>query len=239
MPGGYLGKSVAPRVLTGSDIATNSVAGSNLAIGSVPGFSSVTSGTTALGVTHVGLIKVDATGGNVILNLPAANLQTNPVLRYMFRRTDSTANSVTINRAGSDTIKFGVTSVTSFTLATNGDGLILMADGTSAWYGDGVAALTYSPEFAYSHGPAGYQKLPSGLIIQWGLVATGGAADSTASFTLTYPTACYSVTATPGVSNNLTVNIQSVTTSGFNYYRRVGQTAAAETSQFYWMAIGK
>lgn len=236
---GYLGKPVATRVLTGTDIASATVGSANLAPGVYDSFTSVTAGTTGLTVTNLGLVKVDATAGNVIINLPLANVQAAPVIKYEFKRIDSSANTVTINRSGSDVLRLGSSSVTSITMATNGDSLVLMSDGVSSWFGDSAGSLAYTPEFATSGTTTGYQKLPSGVIIQWGLVATGAPADSTATFPLQFPTACYSVVATPGVSNNLTVNIQTVTTTGFNYYRRVGATGATDTSQFYWIALGK
>jgi hypothetical protein len=69
----------------------------------------VTTGTTALSTTHH-VIRADASSGNVTLNLPAI-AASNRGVWYRIKRIDSTANTVTINRAGSDTID-GTTSLT-------------------------------------------------------------------------------------------------------------------------------
>lgn len=62
----------------------------------------VASGTTALTIAQAGIILVDASAGNVQLNLPAA--ATLAMLRYRVIRTDSSAYGVTISRTGADTI---------------------------------------------------------------------------------------------------------------------------------------
>lgn len=64
----------------------------------------------ALTVDHAGMVLVDATAGNVVINLPAANVLAG--LTYEFRRVDTTANTVTVNRAGANTIDEGGTSFT-------------------------------------------------------------------------------------------------------------------------------
>lgn len=236
---GHIGKQLPSRIVTGSDIAAQTVGGSNLALGTYEAFTSVTSGTSGLGVSSKGLVKIDASGGAVILNLPAANLVTSPVLIYRLIRVDSSANSVTINRAGSDTIKFGTSSVTSFTLSSSGGEITLMSDGASAWYASGAASLYSTPEFAASGTTSGYQKLPGGLIMQWGTIASGGSQDGSTTFPLQFPTACYVVVPSPTASSNLTINVDTISTTGFNYYRRVANTAGTSTAQANWIAFGR
>lgn len=85
---------------------------------------SLISSNTTLGPQHAGLVLVDATSGNVTITLPAASDLA--ALAYEFRRTDTSANTVTIQRAGSDTIE-GATTVRLV------QRLRLRADGVSAW----------------------------------------------------------------------------------------------------------
>ena len=60
--------------------------------------------------------------------------------------------------------------ITSLTLGP-GDNVILISNGVNAWaVVGGSAALKYSSLFGSSLAANGYQKLPSGLIIQWGIV---------------------------------------------------------------------
>jgi len=81
-----------------------------------------------LTIADCGLILVDATAGNVVINLPAANaLAAAP---FTFIRIDATANTVTINRAGTDTINGGV----NYQLQQQYESVTIQADGVSAWF---------------------------------------------------------------------------------------------------------
>lgn len=84
----------------------------------------------------------------------------------------------------------------------------------------------------------GFQKLPGGVIIQWGSVNY-----STGSTSVTFPTAfssaCYSVTITGfasgdtgGVSSTIVLSA-APTTTGFT-----ASTATGDQTRFYWIAIG-
>ena len=91
------------------------------------GLSSVVAGNTTLTQANAGLLLIDATAGNVTLNLPAASAAVGAV--FQFKRLDASANTVTVNRAGSDTIDGS----TSFTLNSQFDYQEIRGDGTSAW----------------------------------------------------------------------------------------------------------
>lgn len=98
----------------------------------------ITSGTTALTYADHGILLVDATGGNVTINLPAATT----LATYRFRRIDASSNTVTINRNGSDTIE----SATSVTLVGSNAYRELIADGTSKWYASAIQEQgTFTP----------------------------------------------------------------------------------------------
>lgn len=76
-------------------------------------------------------ITVDATGGNVTLTLPAASTAFgNAVgIQYVIKRIDNSGNTITIQRAGSDTIDGG----TSVTLTTQWEVKELQGTSTSTW----------------------------------------------------------------------------------------------------------
>lgn len=71
----------------------------------------------ALTADNAGLVIMDATAGNIVANLPAVNVIA-AKLEFCFVRSDATANTVTVNRAGADTFVGGAT---SFTLTGRGD----------------------------------------------------------------------------------------------------------------------
>lgn len=83
---------------------------------------SKTAGYTAVNGDYV---LCNATGGGFTITLPAAAANT----FIGIKKTDSSANLITITRAGSDTI--GATAATSITLALQDESVILMASGTN------------------------------------------------------------------------------------------------------------
>ena len=88
----------------------------------------------------------------------------------------------------------------------------------------------FADEFAASKVASGYQKLPSGLIIQWGNAAatTGGTA---VSFPIAFPNGF--LAAGVGIASVSSYPaFQNPTLSGFTFYCSTG------TSSHYWIAIG-
>ena len=99
--------------------------------------------------------------------------------------------NITISRQGSDVIQAGNTSVTSFTLGA-GDTLVLAAGQAGSWtVRGGSAHLSHSPLFGVAKNASGYQKLPGGLILQWGqgLFDAQPGNVKTPSLPIAYPTA--------------------------------------------------
>lgn len=98
----------------------------------------------------------------------------------------------------------------------------------------GAITLSSLTAFAKSLGTSGYQKLPGGLIIQWGSNSAGGNGAASVSFPISFPTACVNVQVTGGYSgtNGNSTGAYSVSTTGFTYtYHYSGTTD-------YWLALG-
>lgn len=115
--------------------------------------------------------------------------------------------------------------------------------------GLGLTYPTLSNGFGVSIGSSGWQKLPSGLILQWGSYgATTGAlvsgvsenASISVTFPLTFPNACYSVAATPqdvsGAALQELTAVNAITTSGFGALLSCKQASSAMTAKY--IAIG-
>lgn len=66
--------------------------------------------TATLTTTQCGWLEVDCTSGNVVLTLPTSGTTTDEA-EYRIRRIDSTSNSLTVQRGGSDTVEGGTTAV--------------------------------------------------------------------------------------------------------------------------------
>ena len=74
---------------------------------------------------------------------------------------------------------------------------------------DIITALKLKQSFTSLHGDTGWERLPDGLIIQWGLAATG----ATTPFPIAFPTACYQVAVSYSSSSGggMTFANQSIT----------------------------
>lgn len=94
--------------------------------------------------------------------------------------------------------------------------------------------------FLKSHASSGYQKLPSGLYIQWG--ASGSVATGTTSslvFTKAFPNSCLQVLV--GVTGNTAVSTAATGHYGSGNYSATGFDLYNRTSQNYtfnYMAVG-
>ncbi|MBX6386334.1 MAG: hypothetical protein IRZ07_25735 [Microbispora sp.] len=141
------------------------------------------SASTVLTADDAGLVRVDASAGNVVLTLPAVNAANGRPLQFRIARVDGAAgNTVTVQPAGADNL-------TSFTLAP-GERVTLSSDGMATWYQTGAGP------FSRSLGATGWQKLPSGLIVQWGTGASVTGAGDVVTFPLAFPTAARAVVIT-------------------------------------------
>lgn len=108
---------------------------------------------------------------------------------------------------------------------------------TTWWVSLSTAELKYNADFAFSLGASGYQKLPSGLILQWG-TWTGSATPGNpvaVTFPLAFPTACDIVlpTAINASTTNSAAWYDTPATTGFN-----GRCAVASLANRY-IAIGR
>lgn len=91
------------------------------------GLSFVSAGAAVLTQANAGLVLIDASAGNVTLTAPAASAAIGALFQY--KRVDATANLVTIQRAGTDTID----GQTSLSLVGQYDYAEMRSDGVSAW----------------------------------------------------------------------------------------------------------
>ena len=85
--------------------------------------------TATLTMTQCGLVLVDATAGNVVLTLTASGTATDDAI-YLFRRIDASANTVTIQRNGADTVEGAATAIN---LVSNGIIGLQMPAGATNW----------------------------------------------------------------------------------------------------------
>lgn len=108
--------------------------------------------------------------------------------------------------------------------------IITFVNNQTLWY---VISCGFgSDSFTVSKGVNGYQRLPSGLIIQWGTNGTS-TTGVTSAFPISFPAACLSMVATnDNPSSNFSIATQILSTSQFTL------TSANLTPAARWIAIG-
>lgn len=204
-----------------------------------------------LTVSAAGALANASVGGNVKL-AGATYTSTLPLAsavpaggRINFHVTATGA--VTLARAGADTLSPPVGAAVTLLALAAGDTLELTSNGVSAWViTGGSLALAYASGFGSSAAASGYQRLPNGLIIQWGALTNTGATD-TVTFPIAFPNSVWSVVA--GQSNGagqmpLSV-VTAITLSNFTLKSYVGapgavmNAAAAGQNSCYYFAVGK
>lgn len=172
--------------------------------------------------------------------MPAAQTLTLPAVATMpigagYWFENLSANSVTIKANASEQIQLGLTAPNSFVLYPGET--IFVHSQTTQW---DVFGATAAQVFNSSLGANGYQKLPSGLIVQWGVATSSGTADTAVSFPISFPTGVKSVTATPSsaAANSRCVSVGGYSTTGFSFSAFVSNTAGRAVEQIFWCAIG-
>ena len=103
----------------------------------------------------------------------------------------------------------------------------------------------FANEFPMSFGTTGYQKLPSGLIIQWGSLGTAvnlGPSGTLYNFPIAFPTQVVALCSTDdGISGTSNVHLTSISAnsvSQFTLYATNAATGAAAATNVGWVAIG-
>lgn len=109
----------------------------------------------------------------------------------------------------------------------------------AAWYAiDGVSALGGSSEFMNSKASNGYQKLPNGLIIQWGGLTSSGSADVLATFPIAFPNNVLQVSVCANQGNsNAYANLSGMSKTGVNIAAYAGG-GARTVSVVSFIAVG-
>jgi hypothetical protein len=191
---------------------------------------------TTLTAADAGKLLGIGTNG-VVITLPALSAVPQGAV-FSFWGGD--VGSGTVQRAGSDVIyPHEPTALTSVVIG-NGDSLTLVA-GPSGWYAiGGSCQLQYSSKFAASLAANGYQKLPGGLLMQWGTTSAVTAGSSlVVSFPLAFPNAALSIVgnaiAVADSGSTVSLGFKILSTSQFQVYD-YGTLSAA--SGIRYIALG-
>lgn len=191
-----------------------------------------------LDATHAGAV-IEFSGVNLTCTVPATNSMPKGVGYWIF---NNSSTNLTINRTGTDIFEAGNgTTITSLTLKY-GESLFIASNGGTKWLViGGSGQLPISPQFGASKASNGYQKLPSGLILQWAYVTTSTSGDVMLGFPIAFPNGVLSVTATyqnDSGSNPVIAAIGAVVATGCGVSAFNPSTSARVGAQIRVVAIG-
>ncbi len=188
---------------------------------------------TTLTAPQAGNLFVIGSGCTVI-TLPAGS---SVAVGSIFEFFSGTATVCTIQRAGSDLFAYNTTTGTSTSIGA-GDNSRIMWDGTNWRILSGSAQLQYATAFAASRSSNGYQRLPGGLILQWGSSSSGAGGTAAITLPIAVPTGIVYAGVTEINSGAGYATTTLLTSSGFtiNYWTPAGGAAGSGISA-QWFAV--
>ncbi|WP_431819611.1 gp53-like domain-containing protein [Burkholderia sp. F1] len=147
---------------------------------------------------------------------------------------------LTVSAQGNDKLSLGASGALTNAAVGNFDRLVLVNIGQSGWYAiGGEAAMGASSAFAASLGTNGYQKLPGGLIIQWGTLYCGAVTSGGITYPLAFPTTALVMQICSYNDVHGTNETAWLTTSGsIKTTLTFGAANTNSASAVRWMAIG-
>ncbi|WP_315383485.1 hypothetical protein [Microvirgula aerodenitrificans] len=222
----------------GADSSLATAAFVQRALGNWRGFAANTAGGTfTLAAADAGKTIV-LSGSSVTGTLALPKIGTVPDGAGWLIKCEATTSNWSIATHADDGANMVVGLAVASVPIRRGDYAIITRGGGS-WRVHGSVCLPYSDSFANQLTAIGYQRLPSGLIMQWGQAAAAATAGQPTTITLPIanPVATRSITitrtgGTAGVDFN-TFTISDITTTNF-----VVRAQVSGSPTFFWMAIG-
>lgn len=151
----------------------------------------IASSNSAMTASIFGKVLLLNSGASFTVTLPPSAVGTTQTGSTILVQNVGSAAATVVPAAG-DTLSVIATQPMSSLVVQPGTSVELVLQGTN-YYISGGAALKFSPEFAMSGAPNGYQKHPSGLIDQWGSVAVTDNAEATVVLPTAFPNAIFGV----------------------------------------------
>ncbi|HDR8991507.1 gp53-like domain-containing protein [Burkholderia vietnamiensis] len=183
------------------------------ALGNFSGFLLVTSAATLAAAAAGQLVELNGSA-SYTTTLPAGSSV--PQSGKMAFVNHSGANQ-TIATQGGDSIWSYTGGLVSSVVLRPGDSLELVSRAGQWDICGGSALLQFSASFGSNLATNGYQKLPSGLIIQWMSVNVAGGATTTYNFPIAFPNNAYAVVGSRGApGGNASFNFSPISRSQFN-----------------------
>lgn len=230
----FTGNPTAPTAAQfDSDTSLATTAFVQRALGNMAGFVSYSASNVWLSAADMGKYIYCLTSG-MIVTLP--DVKTVPAGARVYIQVAAGVASITVNNANGNLNGTNDNPAGADFITLAGDTSSEFINSGGSWYatgGSGAASVKNS----------GYQKLPSGLIIQWGIFPVGyGSSLATSNsgtsvrnnFPIPFPNACFSVMLTHAGGLPVTVTAQIASKAQFEAFSNYVQTGASA----YMIAIG-
>ena len=152
--------------------------------------------------------------------------------------TFTTSTGFTLKGDGTDNIQAnGGLTVTNSLTVLPGESLTVVANGSAnGWYVviDGFGATGFNSSFAGN----GYQKLPTGLIIQWGRVNQAGQSTVVYSLPIAFPNGGLAAVASKGATIGLTAEPTAGIDVGTTQVTITNSSPGVTVQGINWLALG-
>lgn len=193
-------------------------------------------GAAVLTAAAAGKTHLLAGAGSYTVTLPlASSVPAGATLTFA-----ASAGSISVTRQDADQI-FPNSNGTNTVVLNNGDNLTLVSSGAGWFAVSGTAVLGNALQsFGNSLAAGGYQRLPTGLIIQWGSVTSSSAGDVSVTFPIAFPVSIFSIAlGLNAAGQGCSVEYSGQTISGFTASAWTTNSTRLNGAPINWIAIGR
>lgn len=169
------------------------------ALGNMHGFVAVSSNTTLTAAQAGSYVTSNAGSGAVSCSLPLISSVPAGTM-FVVSHSSSSMTSFGLVTSGTDLLVFDGLSIDANPYAMSYDETVIVISTGVVWKvvaSNAAKFLNLGGAFGSSLAANGYQKLPSGLIIQWGAFTTSSSATTNVAFPIAFPNAVRSIVISP------------------------------------------